>query len=85
LAVSDLRERVARKICMAVDIGVCEADDEVCPTCLAEADAAIAIIRAETLEEAARVADEFGDCAGFEVAEAIRALKDTTQSEGGEA
>ena len=45
--------------------------------CLNTADAAIALIRAEVLEEAARVAEKtFGE--GYHVAAAIRALKERT-------
>jgi hypothetical protein len=51
----ELREKVARAICKAVGLDICDDGCALCPTCLTEADAAIAIIRAGVLEEAARV------------------------------
>ena len=62
---SNLRERVALKLRHTYGEN----------TWLALADAAISLVRAEVLEEAARCAEKsFGE--GYHIAEAIRALKD---------
>lgn len=90
---NDLRKRVARAICCAVGTYQCETEEPVCEVCLLEADAAIAIVRNETLEEAARecdlriellhgqleVVDITRECDAYRIAAAaIRALKDKT-------
>ena len=62
----ELREKVARAICKAVGLDICDDGCALCPTCLTEADAAIAIIRAGVLEEAAKVCSETCEkCSGY--------------------
>jgi hypothetical protein len=78
----DLREKVARVLANAMG----EIGDDVWKFYLREADAAIALIRNETLEEAAKVADEeanrywdnghpFRDGTALHIAAVIRGLK----------
>lgn len=78
---TDLRERVARAICKVTN-RACDCAGTVCTITGSQADAAIAAyetlrvpqIRNDTLEEAAKVAEDTSGSMGPVIAAAIRAL-----------
>lgn len=72
----EMREKVKEFIARGCGcVRYCKKNPEDCG-CARDADAAIAIIRDETLEEAAREMDAWGDIYGDNAARAIRALKE---------